>query len=83
MKEAYYEKTLKHKRLNAPVDAEMLDLIFSSLRYEISLICDLGVGQVINTAYSSGNLASTYAKNEKVINKKRQKMFADILGTGN
>lgn len=83
VKEAYYEKTLKHKRLNAPVDAEMLDLIFSSLRYEISLICDLGVGQVINTAYSSGNLASTYAKNEKVINKKRQKMFADILGTGN
>ena len=79
LREAYYEKTLKFKRMNAPEDSEMLDLIFSSLRYQIATICDLGIASVINNAYKTGNLASSYAKAEKGIEKKRQTVFKDIL----
>ncbi|MBO7405403.1 MAG: hypothetical protein J6V24_10625, partial [Clostridia bacterium] len=79
MREAYYEKTLKHKRMNAPEDSEMLDLIFTSLRYQVSQLCDLGIASVINNAYTSGNLASTYARAEKNINKKRQTIFKDLI----
>ena len=78
--DAYYEKTLKHKRLNAPEDAEMLDIIRSSMRYEISQLCNLGVAEVISSAYNSGNLASAYARSEKMINKLREKTFKDIGG---
>ena len=76
--DAYYEKTLKHKRLNAQEDAEMLDIIRSSLRYEISLICNLGVADVISSAYNTGNLASAYASSQKRIDKLREKTFKDI-----
>ena len=78
--DAYYETTLKHKRYNSPDDSEMLDLIRGSVRYEMSMLCDLGISGVISSAYSSGNLMSDYAKNEKRIVKVMEKTFGDLLG---
>ena len=78
--DGYYEKTLKLKKFNAPDDAEMLDIIHSTTRYEISMICNLGISGVISNAYSSGNLMSEYAKSEKMINKLIDKTFADFIG---
>jgi hypothetical protein len=78
--DAYYETTLKHKRYNSPDDSEMLDLIRGSVRYEMSMLCDLGISGVISSAYSSGNLMSDYAKNEKRITKVMEKTFGDLIG---
>ena len=78
--DGYYEITLKHKRFNAPDDAEMLDIIRSSVRYEMSMLCNLGISGVISNAYNSGNLMSEYAKSEKMINKLLEKTFADFIG---
>ena len=78
--DGYYEKTLKLKKFNAPDDAEMLDIIRDTTRYEISMICNLGISNVIANAYSSGNLMSEYAKSEKQINKLIEKTFADFIG---
>jgi hypothetical protein len=78
--DAYYETTLNHKRYNSPDDSEMLDLIRGSVRYEMSMLCDLGISGVISSAYSSGNLMSDYAKNEKRITKVMEKTFGDLIG---
>lgn len=77
--EAYYEKTLKHKRMDSPDDAEMLDIVRTNTRYEISLILDFGVANVINTGYQSGNLASTYARMSRTIEKMIDKKFGQLV----
>lgn len=64
---AYYETTIKIKRFNDEDAPKMLDLVRASILYEISNIANMGVGDVINSAYTSGNLASVYAKKESAI----------------
>lgn len=76
--EAYYEKTLKHKRMDSPDDAEMLDIIRTNTRYELSLIVDLGIGNVISVAYknSTGSaLSRAYKGSQKSIEAKIEKFF--------
>lgn len=68
--DAFYETTIKYKRLNAPEDAEMLDIVRGSIRYEIAMIADLGVTDVLNAALKNGNLISSYEKQAKRIGKK-------------
>ena len=68
--EAFYETTMKKKRADAPEDAAMLDLVRASVRYELATVLDIGVSDVINNAYKSGNLASAYEKQAGVIEKK-------------
>ena len=78
--DAYYETTLKHKRFNAPDDSEMLDIIRDSVRYEIALFCNLGITNIISSAYKDGNLMSNYAKREKALKKQIDITFADFIG---
>ena len=68
--EAFYETTMKKKRADAPEDAAMLDMVRSSVRYELATVLDFGVSDVISAAYKSGNLMSTYEKKSGVIAKK-------------
>lgn len=68
--DAFYEVTMKKKRADMPEDAEMLDLVRSSVRYEITYVVDVGISGVITKAYESGNLMSTYQKQQKLISKK-------------
>ena len=67
--DAYYEKTLKLKRADAPEDSEMLDIVRQNTRYEISLILDLGIASIVESAYQSGNFASAYARKIKTVEK--------------
>jgi len=78
--DAFYESTIKYKRLNAPEDAEMLDIIRSSIRYEFSSIAEVGVLEVVRNAVSKGNLASTYEKRSKSIAKQLDRLLAAYLG---
>ena len=57
-----------HRRM--PQCLIMLDMVRSSVRYEIATVLDLGVSAVIDTAYKSGNLVSSYEKQAGVIEKK-------------
>lgn len=65
--DAFYEITLKYKRLNAPEDSDMLDLIRKSVRYEISTIGDMGVAAVVTGTTKGSGLASSYQRSKKVI----------------
>ena len=68
--EAFYETTMKKKRADAPEDAAMLDMVRASVRYELGTILDFGIAGVIDNAYKSGNLISSYEKQSGVIEKK-------------
>lgn len=71
----YYETTIKGKRIRDEKAIEMLDLIKSSLMYDISVIYDIGGDKIIWDAYQSGNLASTYDSNKAAFEEK----IADLV----
>lgn len=79
VKEAYYETTMKKKRVNAPDDAEMLDIVRNSCQYEITYIYDTGALGILRNAASKGNLMSSWASQEKAVNTKLQKLL-DTVG---
>lgn len=75
VKEAYYETTMKKKRVNAPDDAEMLDIVRSTCRYEITYIYDTGALTILRDATMNGNLMSKWASQEKSVNTMLQKLL--------
>lgn len=75
---AYYETTIKGKRLRDDKAIEMLDLIKGSLLYELSDLYDLGGSKILWDAYLSENLASTYAKAEGKLETRLQKLIDDL-----
>ena len=75
MQVPYYETTIKGKRIRDEKAIEMLDLIKSSLMYDISVIYDIGGDKIIWDAYKSGNLASTYDSNKAAFEEK----IADLV----
>jgi len=77
--DAFYEITLKHKRFDSPDDAEMLDIIRSSMRYELGVLLDFGIQAVLNESFDNGNLMSTYQKNSKRIEKMIESSFKQFL----
>ncbi len=77
--DAFYETTMKGKRADAPEDAAMLDVVRGSVRYELATVMQFGITDVIDTAYSSGNLSSSYEKRAKMINKVMKSMFKDFI----
>jgi ABC-type glycerol-3-phosphate transport system substrate-binding protein len=79
---AYYETTIKLKRQRDETAIEMLDIIKGSMYYEIADIFVLDVSGVIWESYSSGNLASTYAKFEKMIQNNIDKLVDNLLSVG-
>lgn len=68
--EAFYETTIKSKRLNAPEDAEMLDIVLATRQYEIAAIADTGLLSMFSNASSGKGLMSSAAGTRKSANKK-------------
>ena len=68
--DAFYEITLTYKRLNAPEDSDMLDLIRDSMRYEISTVWDMGITSIVAGTGQGSGLASAYQKRKSVIERK-------------
>ena len=72
--DAYYERTLKYKRFDAPDDSEMFDIIRGSIKYELSMMLDLGIVSVIRTAYVQGSsVTSMYARSKRMDVRKIEK----------
>ncbi len=67
--DAFYETTMKGRRLDAPDDARMLDLIRTTIRYEIAEAYDIGISKFVQSAYTSGNMMSAYKSQGRMIEK--------------
>jgi hypothetical protein len=78
---AWYDTALKVKYIDAEIDADMIDLIYSHVGTSFIMMADktLGIGSIFtNTVYgakSEGTFASYYAKNETALNTKWENMI--------
>jgi len=77
--EAYYEKTLKYKRMDAPDDTEMLEIVRQNTRYELSTVVDIGVSTIVGAMYNTDRYTSVFRAGEKQITKKIEKTFQHLL----
>ncbi len=73
--DAFYETTMKGRRLDAPQDAAMLDLIRGTIRYEIANLYDIGISDFISGAYKTGNMMSTYKSQGRMIEKQLSRLI--------
>ncbi len=71
---AYYDVTLKYKRLESEEDVEMLDLIFATKKYDITYIAGAGVREMLEEAVRNKTIASTYEANRSMIEAKLEKL---------
>jgi len=72
--EATYDVTLKGKRLDSPDDVNMLDLVRDTTKYDISLIANVGVREMLEYALINVNLASTYEAHASAISQKLENL---------
>lgn len=77
---AYYDITIKSKRVRDDKAGEILDIIKGGMTYDLAKIMGVNFTAVIWDAYTSGNFASTYAAKEEglkvSIDKLHEKMEA-------
>ncbi len=81
VKVAFYDITLKSKSSRDEQSAEMLDLIFDNMVYDIAFFGNFGdIGNLANNmmAAKNTNLSSEYAKIEKKVTKTMEKFIEDI-----
>ena len=68
--DAVYEITLKAKKMQAPEDAEILDIIFDTGLYELAFVGNVGIRSMLEDMVDTGLISSTYKRNQKAINGK-------------
>ena len=72
---AYYDKVMKGQRASDPDCIEMLDIIKDSLTYEFAQINDVGIYSTIENSISKKTLTSSFASNEKAIQRRLQNII--------
>ena len=81
VKVAFYDITLKSKSSRDEESAEMLDLVFDTMVYDIAFFNNFGgIGNLANEMMSqkNTNIASRYKAMDKVANKQMEKFVKDI-----
>ena len=66
---AYYEITIKTRRINDPYDTIMLDLIKSTIVYDISEVFGIEITDTLWNGYSNNSLTSAWATQSKLVTK--------------
>jgi hypothetical protein len=66
---AYYEITIKTRRVNDAYDTVMLDLIKSTIVYDLSEVYGIDVTDALWTGYSNNSLTSAWATQSKAVKK--------------
>ena len=66
---AYYEITIKVRRVNDPFDTEMLDVIKSTICYDFSEVFGIDVTTALWNGYSNNSLTSAWASQSKAISR--------------
>ena len=72
---AYYDKVMKGQRASDPDCIKMLDIIKNSLTYEFTQINDVGIYSTIDNSVSKKTLTSSFASNEKAIQRRLQSII--------
>ncbi len=75
---AYYDITIKTRRINDPYDTTMLDLIKSTICYDISEVFGIDITSALWNGYSTNSLASTWSSQSRAINKQIAAFNTDI-----
>ncbi len=71
---AYYEITLKTRRVTDPIDAEMLDLIKNSVMYDLADVHSLNIASAIWSGYTNGTFSSQWKVQKIVLGKSIEKL---------
>lgn len=79
---AYYEITIKTRRINDPYDTIMLDTIKSTIFYDISEVFGIDVTTALWNGYSNNSLASAWATQSKAITRQLTTFNNDIEKLG-
>lgn len=66
---AYYEITIKTRRINDPYDSEMLDVIKSTIFYDVSEVFGIDVTSALWTGYTTNSFASTWRSSQISVSK--------------
>ena len=72
---AYYEITLFTKRFRDEEAKNMLEIVKSSVRYDISYFSGMDVISTYGNSIAKGNLISSFEKRQKLFNKQIQKII--------
>ena len=79
---AYYEITIKTRRINDPYDSTMLDLIKSTICYDVSEVFGIDVTDVLWSGYTTNAFSSAWAGQKRVIDKQVKKFNSDMEALG-
>lgn len=66
---AYYEITIKSRRINDPYDTVMLDIVKSTIFYDLSEVFGIDVTDALWNGYETGSLSSKWQSQSKAIEK--------------
>ncbi|MGI6166590.1 MAG: hypothetical protein ACOYIA_00410 [Eubacteriales bacterium] len=72
---AYYEITIKTKRVHEETASQMLDLIKSTILYDISEPYGTNIASILYNGYTTGNLASTWSSSKKIIDQALTELY--------
>ncbi len=75
---AYYEITIKTKRVHEETASQMLDLIKSTILYDLSEPYGTDIATVLYNGYVNSSLASTWTSNKKLIDKELEILYNRI-----
>ena len=66
---AYYEITIKSRRINDPYDTIMLDIIKATIFYDLSEVFGIEVTEALWNGYNAGSLSSKWQAQSRAIDK--------------
>lgn len=71
---AYYDITLKTRRVNDPIDAEMLDIIKNSIVYDIADVYGIAVIDAVWSGYTAGTFSSQWKQLKVIVQRSVDKL---------
>ncbi len=75
---AYYEITIKTRRINDPYDIEMLDIVKATIFYDISEVFGIDITSALWNGYANDALSSAWATQSKAV-KRQLATFNDTI----
>jgi ABC-type glycerol-3-phosphate transport system substrate-binding protein len=75
---AYYEITIKTKRVQEETASQMLDLIKGTILYDLSEVYSTDIASVLYSGYQTGKLSSSWASSKKIFDKSLTSIYEKI-----
>ena len=79
---AYYEITIKTRRINDPYDTIMLDIVKGTIFYDLSEVFGIEVTEALWNGYSTGSLSSKWQAQSRTIEKQIKNFNTTIESLG-